>query len=309
MVEFVKLKDSEEGPVPKKSKNKFFSFKYFLIAFLLLFFLSSIISAISFAITPKIGLVPITGIISTEREVSIYGSTISSREIANTIRDLSTDESVKAILLDINSGGGTPVATEEISRAIEEVRGTKPIYALVSDVGASGAFWIAVTADNVYASSMSVLGSIGVTSATLSFEDFIRDFNITYRKQTAGEFKDMGSIFREPTEEEEEMLQEVLDEIHDNFIRHVARSREMSYEEVKEHSNGEVFLGTKALDIGFIDKIGYYPDVINSIENETGFSDLMVVDYGPQPTFFESLGTISFSSNLFSNFQNGINLK
>ena len=136
---------------------------------------------------------------------------------------------------------------------------------------------------------MSTLGSIGVTSAGLGFEEFIDQYNITYRRQTAGEFKDMGTPYREPTTEEEEMIQEILDEIHEKFIIHVATSRGMEIEEVRQYATGEIFLGSKAKEIGFIDEIGYYDDLITRVKNETGV-DVIIVDYGPEPTFAEAIG-------------------
>ena len=287
MADYIKLKDDEK---PKKTPRRTINFTSILIIIIVIFIISSLVSTFIFSITPKIAVVPITGIISTERSTSIYGDTISSREIATILRELQKDSSVKAILLDINSPGGSPVASEEISKAINELKTEKPVYALVNDVGASGAFWIAVSADKIYASKMSTLGSIGVTSAGLGFEQFIKDWNVTYRRQVAGEFKDMGTPFREPTQTEEEMIQQILDDIHIMFIEHVAKERNMTFEQVSEYSDGSIFLGTKALEIGFIDEIGLYPDAIADIENISNSKGAMVIEYGPQPTFAEALG-------------------
>ena len=294
MAQYVKLKEeSEEGnnkPLIKKRRS-WFSFKTFIIVFLSLFILSSIISSISYSLTPKIAIVPIDGIISTQASNSLLEEYISSRDIATTLYELKDDSSVKAVLLDINSPGGSPVASEEISKAIEAVKEEKPVYALINDVGASGAFWIAVSADKIYASSMSTVGSIGVTSAGLGFEEFIKQYNITYRRQTSGEYKDMGTPYREPTNEENEMIQELLDEIHIKFIEHVATSRNLSVDFVKPYAEGQVFLGSKAKELGFIDEIGYYEDVI--AELKANATDIMIVDYGPEPTLFEELGVKS----------------
>ncbi|NCC71550.1 hypothetical protein EOM09_08315, partial [bacterium] len=118
--------------------------------------------------------------------------------------------------------------------------------------------------------------------------NFIKDYNITYRRLTAGEYKDMGSPFREQSEEENQLIQEILDEIHNNFINHVASSRNLSYEFVKEYSEGQIFLGSKALELGFIDEIGYMPDLIAEFEKKYG--NLMIIDYAPEPSFFQLLG-------------------
>ena len=257
--------------------------------FLILFIISSIISSISYSLTPKIAVVPIGGVLTTNGESSLTGSSISSREIASILNDATDDNSIKAVLIDINSPGGSPVASEEISRAIVSLKAEKPVYCLINDIGASGAFWIAVSCDKVYASSMSIVGSIGVTSAGLGFENFIKDYNITYRRQTAGEFKDMGTPFREMSEDEEQIIQKLLDNIHNKFITHVANSRGMNRSTVVKLATGEVFLGDEAKKIGFIDEIGYYPDVIEELKNITT-KNAIVVDFGPEPTLAELIG-------------------
>lgn len=240
------------------------------------------------SISPKIAVVPLTGVITTEKETTLYGTSVSSREIANTLRSLKEDTSVKAVILDINSPGGSPVASDEISKAIEDLKQEKSVYSLINEIGASGAFWIAVSSDKIYASSMSTLGSIGVTSAGLGFEDFIQEHNISYRRLVAGEHKDMGTPFRNLTEEEREIMQQILDEIHIEFINHVAIGRNMSYQEVEEYATGRIFLGSTAKEIGFIDELGYYPDIVSDLKNQTDTS--LIVNYGPEPTIFEVLG-------------------
>lgn len=290
MVDYVKIEEEEQKETPQKKKKMKFSFKKLLLIFLAIFILSSIISSVAYNLSPKIAVVPITGTLLTYSESGLFSSSgLTSRDIANRLYSLRDDNSVKGVILDINSPGGSAVASEEISMAIESLKQVKPVYALVNDVGASGAFWVAVEADKVYASSMSMLGSIGVTSAGLSFEHFIANYNITYRKQTAGEYKDMGSIFREPTVQEEEILQNLLDEIHYNFISHIANKRNMSFENVSQYATGEIFLGKKAKEIGFIDEIGYFPDVVADLKEITG-QDVMLVDFRPDPTLAQLIG-------------------
>jgi len=286
MVDFVKLKeDNEDNNKDKKIK---ISFRKILLIMLMFFMISSIFTSLSLSMSSKIAVVPIKGVITTDKSTSLYGSTTSSREIANILYELKDDNSVKSVILDINSPGGSPVASEEISKAIIELRKQKKVYGLINDIGASGAFWIGVSCDKLYASSMSTIGSIGVTSAGLSFENFIKQYNITYRKQTAGKYKDMGSPFRKPSNEENEIIQKILDEIHENFINHVANSRNLSYEQVKKYATGEVFLGTKALSIGFIDDIMNYEELVNKLTKND--SSILVIDYGPEKTFSEKLG-------------------
>lgn len=290
MVDYVKL-DDDEDKKNRKRKRYGFSFRNIILIAIFFFLLSSVISAITYSMTPKIAIVPIKEVIMTENSDSLFSdSSISSREISTIIRGLAEDTSVKAAIIDINSPGGSPVASQEIANSILELKTHIPVYILVNDMAASGGYWISVAGDKIYASDMSIVGSIGVTSATLGFEDFIKQYNITYRRQVAGKYKDIGSPFREPTEEEEKILQDILNEVHKNFITHVAKNRNMSYEEVEKYATGEIFLGSKAKEIGFIDEIGFLPDVISDLQNITNSQSAISVEYAPEQSIFQELG-------------------
>lgn len=296
MVEYVKLNDIDENqketpkPIVKNKSRYKISFKKILLLSLFILLLSMLISSISLSLSDKIAVVPIKGVIMSEKTSTIYSSSVSSREIASTLYDLRNDDSVKAILLDINSPGGSPVASDEISKAIENVKKVKPVYSLINDVGASGAYWIASSTDKIYSSSMSTIGSIGVTSAGLSFENFITEHNITYRQQISGKYKDMGSIYRKQTDEEKAIIQNLLDNIHKRFIEHVAKNRNITIENVTKLATGEIFLGSETIKNGLTDKIGYYPDVINKLKNITNSENAIVVTYGSTPTLLQIIG-------------------
>lgn len=296
MVDYVKMPDEEEDNRPKSRKPRFSWGKAILIAIGVFVFLS-LVSSVSYMITPKLAVVPISGMIMTESDTSLFtGTTQSSRDIAEKLYELKEDNSVEAILLDIDSPGGSAVASEEIAKAVEEVSEVKPVYALINDVGASGGFWIAVSADKVYASPMSMVGSIGATSATLSFEGFIDDFNITYRDLTSAPYKDIGSPFREMEEDEKEIIQGLLDELHQNFINHVKENRNLTYEELEPYAQGQVYLGTTAKEGKLIDELGYYPDVIEELK---GDRDLLVVRHQTSTPSLFNIGGIS-SNNQYT---------
>lgn len=293
MVDFVKFKKQDDEDKPQKTSKRKINFKGIFFIFLFFFILSMIISSITYSLTPKIAIVPIYGEITSQKASSFYSDTTSSREIANTLKTLKEDSSIKAILIDINSPGGSPVASEEISRAIEDVKKEKPVYAVIEDTGASGAYWAGVSADKLYASKLSITGSIGVTSVGFGFEDFIKKYNITYRQETAGEYKDMGSSFRAPTEEENKMMQKLLDDLHLEFKKHIAESRNMTLEELAPYAEGQVFLGEEAVEIGLVDGIGYYDTTIAELKNLTNSPNAIVVNYGPTESLSDILGVNS----------------
>ena len=286
MADFIKLDKKETEDKPKRPR---FSFRNVLLILLALFIVSSIISSISYSMASKVAIIPIKGTIMSESSYSIlYGESISSRDIASQIRTVANDPTYVGILLDINSGGGSAVATQEISSAIDYAKenGVK-VYAVAGDVAASGAFWIGTSAERFYASQMSVMGSVGVTMAGLSFEEFIEEYNISYRRLTAGEYKDIGSSYRKMTVEEEVIIQDLLDETHGIFINHVAEARNLDIDLVKEWSQGQIFSGNKAKELGFIDEIGLYEDALNDLK---GDQEVLIIEYGQEQTLLGSLG-------------------
>ena len=309
-IEFInfKKKKIEGKKIPQISivtnpQNRKFSIKRFFFWFFLIFLISLFISSIEEKISPKIAILELSGEISTSNNKGIY-----STDIINKLNILKEDSSIKAIILDINSPGGSPVASNQISQKIEEVKKIKPVYSYINDYSFSGGIWIMVSANKTYSDKLSLLGSIGVTSAKLGFEDLIKDFNITYRRQIAGEYKDIGSIFKKPTIEENKIIQNILDELHKEFISHISISRNISIEKVKNFSNGEIFLASKAKELNLIDGILTKEDLINKIKKDFNNENLRIRYYNKPTTILEELGLNNL--NLELDLKNdGLNFK
>ncbi|MFP4401681.1 MAG: signal peptide peptidase SppA [Candidatus Nanoarchaeia archaeon] len=281
MVEYINYKkddDTSSSNGKKEPRKPIFTLKRIIWGVVGIFILSILISSCVVSISPKIAVVPIKGEITTNSVQTLFQSQVSSRSIANQIYTLADDSTVKAIILDINSPGGSPVASDEISKAVAYARDQKDVYSVISDSGASGAYWVAASSTQIYAAPLSVVGSIGVTSAGLSFEDFIKEYNVSYRRQIAGEFKDMGSPFREQTPEEIEKMQNLLDTIHEAFIEHVAQNRNMSLNETRSLATGEIFLGSRAQELRLVDEIGYIRDVEQDLKDIHG-NETLVLEY------------------------------
>ena len=314
MVEFVKFKkkdkyESTQNDSPKNNSKPKITTKRVIWTIVITIILMFLISSCTVAISPKIAIVPIKGEISTQGTLSLFSSSASSRDIANQIYSLADDDTVKAIVLDINSPGGSPVASDEISKAIEYAKEKKEVISVISDLGASGAYWVAASTDKIYTAPLSIIGSIGVTSAGLSFEGLIEEYNITYRRQIAGEFKDMGTPYREQTEEEKEKIQLLLDLVHEEFINHIAINRNMSYDEAKLLSTGEIFLGKDAIELGLVDENKYMQEVISELKNTIGNSTL-VMQYDPTYSTPTLIGIRNeFAGLLETNHQLPVNLK
>ncbi|MGB9980043.1 signal peptide peptidase SppA [Methanobacterium sp.] len=199
-----------------------------------------------------IAVIPIQGEIGYTQDL---GSNVVNPEvIKNQLKEADEDVSVNSILLDINSPGGTPVASEEIMEAVKKCK--KPVVAWISDSGASGAYLVATGADKIIASKSSWVGSIGVILSLTNLSDLYKMIGVDKSSIKAGKYKDMGADYRSLTTEEKNMLQKMVDQEYDNFISIVAENRKLDKNYIKSIAEGQVFTGTQAKDLKLIDDIG-----------------------------------------------------
>ncbi len=193
-------------------------------------------------------------------------TTASSSKIVRQIEDACNDPLTEAIVLEINSGGGSPVASDEIATTVKDCG--KPTVAWIREAGASGAYWIATAADHVIAHPLSITGSIGVRGSYLDFSGLLRRYNITYQRLVAGKYKDAGSPYKQLTPEEERILQGKINLIHDAFIKEIANNRNKTKEYVTDHADGMFLLGEEAYDLGLVDELGGKKEVKEYLQKE-----------------------------------------
>jgi protease-4 len=189
-----------------------------------------------------------------------------SEEIVKFIKKADANPEVKAILLEINSPGGTPVASYEIAEAVRKAN--KTTVAWVREAGASGAYWVASSADRIFANPMSIVGSVGVTASYLEFEGTLQRYNASYRRLVSGKYKDIGTPFKEMTPDEEELMESVLADIKDQFISEVAANRKLSEDTIAEISDGRFYTGKQALKLGLVDELGGKEEAVKWIEKK-----------------------------------------
>ncbi|MEM2933261.1 MAG: signal peptide peptidase SppA, partial [Candidatus Pacearchaeota archaeon] len=185
--------------------------------------------------TKNVALIHIDGTILTSPVESFlpYSATYSE-DIIKFIEDAMKNKNIKAIIFEINSPGGSAVASSEIAEAIKKAKEEKLTVALIREQGTSGAYWIASSCDYIVAHPLSVTGSIGVLASYLEISGLLERFNITYVNLTAGKHKDIMSPYRELTEEEREMIQNKIDLIHEAFIDEVVKNRKLNDNQAKE---------------------------------------------------------------------------
>lgn len=188
----------------------------------------------------------------------------SSEEVVSKLKDATGNPNIKAVVLEIDSGGGSPVGAEEIASALKSLG--KPSIAWVRGGASSAAYWVASAADTVIASKSSDIGSIGVTISYVdNAKQNIKD-GLTYNQLTTGKYKDTGTPDRTLTVDERSLIQRDLDIVLDNFIQAVATNRHLSVARVTALADGSTMLGRMALRNGLIDQLGTQEEVWQKLE-------------------------------------------
>lgn len=193
---------------------------------------------------------------------------ISSDLITNLIREANDDEDIKAIMIEVDSGGGSGVAGEEISNAIKNSE--KPVVAFIREIGASASYWAVSGADKIFASKNSSVGSIGVTSSFLSAVEKDRKEGYVFEQLSVGKFKDTGNYEKPMTDEERDLIMRDINIMFDNFVETISKNRNMSIEEVKAFADGSTVMGERAKSLGMIDEIGGMIEVEKYLEGVLG---------------------------------------
>ena len=189
---------------------------------------------------------------------------IGSERISKAIRNARTDENVKAIVLRVNSPGGSALASETILREMILAKAEKPVVVSMGDIAASGGYYISCHADTIVANPTTITGSIGVFGLLMNTQKLMKNkLGITIDTVKTNQFADMGSIYRSLTEKERNIIHKSVKDIYETFISHVAKGRNMSKKEVDAIGQGRVWTGTDALDLGLVDILGGLEDAID----------------------------------------------
>jgi len=274
----------------------------FVIFFLLFIYLTSMIIAQSFSKTDfsdKIMIIPIYGVIGNGgADFFSQTDTTSSSDIVKQLENANQDKTIKAIILEINSPGGTVVSSKEITEKVKSL--DKPVVAWIRDMGASGAYWIASGSDVIVADEMSITGSIGVVSSYLQFSELMEEYGIEYERLVAGNLKDAGSPYKELTAQERTILQNKINLIHRYFIEDVAKNRNVSVKQIQGLADGMFYLGIEAQQLGLVDVLGGEDKAIQISKQLAQIDDAKVVKYQRTLTFIDLLRQLSnnFSFNV-----------
>lgn len=195
-----------------------------------------------------------------------------SGTIMKEIRKASNDSNVKALILRLNTPGGSVTAAEEISREITRFKEKthKPVIAAMGDTAASAGYWLAAHADKIYANNTTLTGSLGVYMPYMNFNGIYDKIGLKTKKIKSGKFKDIMSPDRPMTKEEEKLLQDMVDEMYGQFVDVIVEGRHMSRKKVLKLADGRVYTGRQAKKLGLVDGIGNYYDVLDATAKMVG---------------------------------------
>ena len=258
--------------------------------FILSFLLASFFNTSGLKIG-NVAKIKISGLITTEGDASFLAQPVtSSSDFREFIEEAEKDGSIKAILIEINSPGGAPVASAEIADAIKA--SNKPTVAWIREEGASGAYWAASACDKIVAHPLSITGSIGVIGSYLQFSGLLERYNVTYERLVAGDYKDAGSPYMPLESSDRQFLQSAINEMYYYFIGSVAKNRNMSVEAVTRIADGKFYTGMQAKKLGLVDELGGQDKAEELLKNMTNLTDIVYAEYEKKETFFDMLSKV-----------------
>ncbi|WP_422122952.1 signal peptide peptidase SppA [Planococcus sp. X10-3] len=192
------------------------------------------------------------------------------------------DDTVKAVMLKVNSPGGGVVESAKIYDEITEIQEEtgKPFYVSMGAMAASGGYYIAAPAEKIFVNRETLTGSIGVIMQSINYGELAERYGVDFVTIKSGPYKDIMSPTREMTEEERALLQEMLDDSYQNFVDIIVEGRDMSEEEVRAVADGRIMNGRQAVEANLADDVGYAEDVLEHLRNDFGLENAEVFEYG-----------------------------
>ncbi|MDI3485299.1 MAG: protease [Methanolobus sp.] len=278
---------SRETPVVKKKSRKW---QYAAIVLALLFVIGASFAAIYqsfngdlYSSNDKIAVIYIEGTMVTSSVPGGLGYA-SSEVISDNIRKALNDEDVKAIVLRVNSGGGSSTAGEEAYVEVKKASESGvPVVVSMGSTAASAAYHLSAPADLIVANPSTMTGSIGTIWQFQNLSEYYDKEGVEYYIVKSGEFKDMGNAARGLSDDEKEYANKVVAEVYSNFVSDVAEGRDMSVSEVKNLADGRIYTGREAKELGLVDELGNFYDALDMAADLAGIDDPTIV-YMNKPT-------------------------
>lgn len=200
----------------------------------------------------------------------------------DSITAIKNDSQIKALVLRIESPGGAVGPSQELYSELKQLREDMPVVASIGNVGASGGYYIACAAEKIYANPGSITGSIGVVAQFVSYEKLLQWAMVDVEVIKSGEFKDIGSPFREMTDTDREYIQALIDNVHTQFKEAVGESRGLDEAQVNRIAEGKIYTGAQARELGLVDELGTINDAVDYVSESAGITGKPNLVYYPK---------------------------
>ncbi len=239
------------------------------VAFFTLIYLLGLFKGVggSLNFQEKVGVVRIEGVIA------------DSKEVIEQIDELADDDGVRAVVLRIDSPGGGVAASQEIYRAVRKLQTKKKVIVSMGSVAASGGYLIATAADRIVANPGTITGSISAVMHFADVQELMKKVGVRSSVIKSGKFKDIGSPARDMTAEEKLLIQEIVDDIYDQFVRTVSEDRKIPLEQIRSLADGRIFSGRQALQLKLVDELGGLQDAVLTAGRLAGIEGKPAVVY------------------------------
>lgn len=253
----------------------------------------------------KLALIHVEGVIMGGRGQSGLLVDIGGIDaVIRQLHDARDDESIRAIVLRINSPGGSVPATQELGEEIRKVRSAgKPVIVSMGDVAASGGYWLAALADKVYANPSTITGSIGIYMPYSNWEELYRKIGVQPEKIKSGPHKDILTPERPITPAERTIIQNMVDDMYEQFVTVVAEGRNLDPDKVRQIGDGRIYTGKQAKELGLVDELGNLYDAIDGAAAIAGIQGKpRLKEYGkrnPWEMLFGGESSLNWESILF----------
>lgn len=245
----------------------------------------------------RIALVDVDGVIMNQGASPFEMPGYNHEKILANLEGIKTDETIKAIVLRVNSPGGGVYENAELADKIIEVKKERdiPVYTVMENMAASGGYYIAANSEKIYAQAETITGSIGVIMQGFNVSQLLDKLGIEDTTIKSGDFKDLGSMTRENSSEELAIMQSLVDNMYERFIDTVEVGRKLSRDEIYKLADGRIYDGSQAVENGLVDELGYFDDALIDLRKSYSLEDSQLI-------IFEESG-LDWLSNPFINIQ------
>jgi len=236
----------------------------------------------------RVAIIEVDGVIASDSGGGdiFNAGVLAAEDWISQIEQATDDPQVKAVVLRVNSPGGGVVASNEIHGALQDLRAAgKRLVISMGDVAASGGYYIAAAGERIYANPDTLTGSLGVIASVPNMEGLYDKVGISETVYKSGEFKDIGSATRQPTAEENQIWNTLIDQAYQGFVDVIAQGRGLPRETVLQIADGRIYTGKQALDLKLIDALGNEDDAVAGAKELTGLPNALVVRYTQVPSF------------------------